>query len=234
MLKKSVGFIVGMIIIACMMTVMVSADDFDLGNFTLVDEESNQVNGWCTNGVDGVATNLTWDTVKNAEVLRLEFSEQIDSILLVAFGDGDDWGWDEFYVDVDGTEVEIELAEIVEDWADIISGTMIKILLVNRDPSWDGIQVNAVLSSGEASEDLNDDADSYGEDPTDEEVPGDEEEPTDEETPTEEEPTDAPTTAAPTTKPTPDTGDSAIIFILLAAVLAGTFVFTKRLMKNKA
>ena len=123
-----------------------SADDeldgtfYALGDFTEI-ENDGLLCGWV------IRMN---NDVRAAERLEAEFEEWIDFMTFVAFGDGNGWDWVETSVDVDGTRVSINLAEL-DQWADVLTGSQVKFMMtINYSRLWEdmGLQ-NAALVSGD-------------------------------------------------------------------------------------
>jgi len=124
-------------IMALAFTITASAN-FDLGAMNW-ENNANQI-GWRVDGVDGVATNLTWETLESATALRLTISNNPagDDIHLVFQGDGNDWAWgqyvfksaDCFVADASGTGgvITLPFAEHPH-WDAIKGGEMGKFLI---------------------------------------------------------------------------------------------------------
>lgn len=138
--KKITGFIIAVIIIMGILPVKVTASTgFMLGEFTVI-SENNQQNGWCTNGVDGIETKLYINAFYRVVSLHFDFDTEVDNIVLVCLGDGNNWTWTETPIEVNDKWFSISVNDI-NGWAEAISGNDVKILLCNYNPSWENIKV---------------------------------------------------------------------------------------------
>ena len=136
--KKIIAIIFAIIFIACITSIPVIATaGFQFGNFTLTDGNNQQV-GWCTNGVDGIETNLDMYILRGAADLVFHFDVDVDNFILVCLGDGNGWTWTETPVIPIGNWISIDTKNI-NGWADVMKGDNAKILLCNYNPNWDGI-----------------------------------------------------------------------------------------------
>jgi len=121
MLKKVIGLIVGIIFISCILTIPVLAD-FELGDFTFDGEGTGNptLMGWCTDGREGVESDLDLETLKSAVQLRIEFSEPIEGNLVFIMQSPANW-WDQRDGVQNGTNVLVIDLESIPSWADFVA-----------------------------------------------------------------------------------------------------------------
>ena len=149
MKKLSLGISVVLIlalVLSIFPVVTVSAEDiYDLGPFA----SDNGLKGWCTNGYDGIATELTVDDIKAAKglVITLDTSPST-SLTFVLQSDADPGWWDQTSVScVDGV-IAVDLTAM-NTWADFLeNGTQANLLIGDWGDFWDNNNVvSAVLTS---------------------------------------------------------------------------------------
>ena len=110
-LSLSIAIALILAIMLSLVPVTVMAADFNLGNFTYSGEGTGNPTfmGWCTDGRDGIATNLSIDTLKSATGLRIEFSAAIESDITFIMQSAANW-WDQKDgIAVNGTVLNIDL-----------------------------------------------------------------------------------------------------------------------------
>ncbi|MCL2772680.1 MAG: hypothetical protein FWD71_04950 [Oscillospiraceae bacterium] len=129
MLKKVIGFTIGIVIIACMMTFTVMAQ-YDLGN-VVWDQEGDPPGSWVawTVASDNLlgskpydGKHLDLDVLSKAKNLYLEFNEEVELVDIILCGDGNGWGWTPSSFAVNGTSVSIPVADI-SAYSDFVAGT---------------------------------------------------------------------------------------------------------------
>lgn len=141
MVKKIIGFICCVVLIACITAATVQANPgFDLGEFTIGSEVNTQ-KGWCTNGVDGIETDLTIEHLRVTESFVFYFDTEIENMIFVCLGDGNDWSWTETPINTSDSYFCIDVNDI-NGWSEVMKGDNAKIILCNSNPNWEGIKIN--------------------------------------------------------------------------------------------
>ena len=144
-LKKIVGLFVGIAVVAAM-SVTAFARDFDLGNPTHDNGNPTNCMGWGTDGFLEVATPFLMEDFQGHSHFVLEVSNPFEGgIAFITSADGNDWAWDETYVNADGmTTVVIALSEM-KGWNAVMTGEHAYILLAYWGDSWANMGVKSVV-----------------------------------------------------------------------------------------
>jgi hypothetical protein len=115
---------------------------FELGDFTEI-EQDGKLNGW---------EQPINDSLRAAERFEAEFEDWVNSVSFILCGDGNNWGWPENFIEVDGTKMTVILAD-AEGWDEILTGSRVKIMLtMSYSIPWEDIGLkNAAFVSGDAT-----------------------------------------------------------------------------------
>ena len=147
MFKKVLGFILCAVILASM-TAIPAVAMFDLGEYNQIEAEG-AMNGWMNEADE-------FEAIIEAKYLYLEFTNPVDTLHVIVFGDGNGWGWPDTVLDVYGTSLLIDLEDPDQapDWADVKEGTQVKILITldyttNLDEV--GLKAAYLLKDGESA-----------------------------------------------------------------------------------
>lgn len=112
---------------------------------TLVNNSTQK--GWCTDGTDDIATDLTMEQLAAAESLVLEFAEAPSGgMQFIWQGDGDGWGWnqtDQVIPDggISDTTFTIDLAKTAKNYDALKSSTKAKIILGYYSDGFDDLKI---------------------------------------------------------------------------------------------
>ena len=145
------------------------------------------------------------EVLAEAKSVSFEFNEEVESIRLMFCGDGNDWGWAENEIEVNGTSVTVTLADL-EGYDGFIAGTQgLFVLTVDYSTISATILKSAVLLMG--GDDAGD-SDNGGTDGGDNGDSGE--------------------SGLTTTSYSPRVGDSVLYTIALVALLSVAFVTVKK------
>jgi len=231
MFRKIMGFIICAVIIAGMMAIPATAM-FDLGEYKAI-EADGAMNGWATDGVNEIEDYLDFETAAAARYLYLEFTNPVDTLHVIVFGDGNGWGWPDTTFEVDGgTSLLIDLTDPDQapDWEDLTNGTQIKILItIDYGTNLDeiGLIKALLLNDGETPP-----ADGAGEAPEADigaEAPdAGESAPAGDNTPVDDSSPAGVPDNAPSGTESPKVGDNAMIFAVIIITAAAGIVISRK------
>ena len=157
MKKLSSGIAIAIILsmlLAILPLMTVSAADLDLGTFTYSGAGTGNptLQGWCTNGRDGIETNLDLDTLKAAKQLKITFSEPLPGPTVFIMQSEANW-WDQKDgLTADGTTLVIDLTAM-SSWNDFLaSGTQANFFIGDWGTDyWANIKIVSAILSGDAA-----------------------------------------------------------------------------------